>query len=84
MSFTLDALRGAAAGSDEIAGVTYMVKRFYADLRVGSDVVETGLSFQEARDYCDNPETSWKTCTSPEGEERTRKFGPWFCGFDQE
>lgn len=61
-----------------------MVKRFYADLRIGSDVVETGLSEQEARDYCDDPETSWKTCTSLEGEERTRKFGPWFCGADRE
>lgn len=62
---------------------TYKIVRMYQGDRE-KETIATGLTLQEARDWCRHPETSWKTCSSPEGKRRTEVFGPWFDGFEEE
>ena len=61
---------------------TYKIIRFYFDK--SSEVINTGLTLEEAQKWCRDPETSSRTCKSPEGLERTAKHGNWFDGYDQE
>jgi len=42
------------------------------------------LTLEEAREHCNDPESSSKTATSPEAKERTEIYGPWFDGFEKE
>lgn len=62
---------------------TYKIVRGYRD-RDERDIVETGLTLEEAKAHCRNPETTSSKCTSPEGIARTEQFGPWFDGFEEE
>lgn len=61
---------------------TYKIIRFYQ--KQEKQVIETGLTLQEAQEHCQNPETSHKTCTTAEGQDRTRRCGPWFDGYEKE
>jgi hypothetical protein len=62
---------------------TYKVVRlfFKSDRQT---TVKKGLTLEEARAHCSDPETSWKTCTSFAGLKRTRVYGPWFDAFEEE
>ena len=60
----------------------YMIVRFY--FRGGRRVIKTGLSLEEARAHCADPEASSRTCVSPAGIRRTAQHGPWFDGFEIE
>lgn len=40
--------------------------------------IKTGLTLALAQAHCDDPETSYSTCTSENGKRRTRRSGPWF------
>lgn len=48
---------------------TYKIIRFNQDARVPREVIDTGLSFQEARDHCNDPDSSGVG---------------WFHGFERE
>lgn len=61
---------------------TYVVKRFFA-LR-GSEEIASGLSLEEAKEMCSDPETSSRTCTKPENTAITEKYGMWFMGYNKE
>jgi len=50
----------------------------------GKRVIKSGLTLEEAQAYCQDPETSSKTCTSAAGRQRTEQYGPWFDGYDEE
>lgn len=63
---------------------TYKIRRHYQDSSVETEVIETGLTLEEAREHCNDPETSWRTCTTPEGVARTEQFGPWFDSYTAE
>ena len=67
---------------------TYKIIRFYFDKSISwpmvQEVINTGLTLEEAQKWCRDPETSSRTCKSPEGLERTAKHGNWFDGYDQE
>jgi hypothetical protein len=61
---------------------TYKIIRFYQ--KQGSEVLATGLDLETVQEHCQNPETSSRTCTSVEGQVRTKRFGPWFDGYESE
>lgn len=49
--------------------MTYMILRFYQERGRSADVIETGLTFEEAEEHCNDPDTS----------------GPgWFDGYTKE
>jgi hypothetical protein len=50
----------------------------------GSQVIHEGLTLEEARAHCKDPETSSSTCRLPENRRRTELNGPWFDGYDEE
>lgn len=63
--------------------MTYKIVRFYARPR-GNRTVQRNLTLDEAQQHCQDPETSSKTCTSEKGKRHTRRFGPWFDGYEKE
>jgi len=59
---------------------TYRIRRFYRDDPERNGIVtQTGLTLEEAQDWCNNPETSSSTATDPD-----LSHGPWFDGYDEE
>lgn len=61
---------------------TYMILRFhqYGD----RTILQTGLSLDEAKAHCKDPETSSRTATGRDAVHYTRKYGPWFDGYEEE
>lgn len=62
---------------------TYEIVRFYKDGHE-QEIVKKGLTRDEAKEYCEDDETSSKTCADPENCTRTEEKGEWFCGFREE
>lgn len=62
---------------------TYKVVRFFMNSN-RMYVVKTGLTLSLAQAHCTDPETSFNTCTRPEGKRRTRRSGRWFDGYLKE
>lgn len=62
---------------------TYKIIRYYRDGH-DNEVVETGLTFAEARKHCNDKESSSRTARSDEATARTEKYGAWFDGFTEE
>lgn len=62
---------------------TYRVTRMYRD-HSDRRVIARGLTLDAAKAWCQHPETSSSTATSPEAIEHTRQHGPWFDGFERE
>jgi len=62
--------------------MTYkIVRRFF---KRENEVIREGLTLEEAREHCNDPETSSSTCTNKEGLERTRLYGLWFDTYTEE
>lgn len=61
---------------------TYKIIRMYFE--GGKRIVKRGLTLEQAKAHCSDPETSSSTCTTATGKARTRRMGPWFDGFDKE
>lgn len=54
--------------------MAYEIIRMFADDRE-TEVIETGLTLEEAQEHCQDPETSSKTC------EVNEIGGQWFDGY---
>lgn len=63
---------------------TYKVLRMYFNEKKPTEIIRAGLSLEEARSHCRNPETSSRHATSEEAAARTYKYGPWFDGYEKE
>jgi len=61
---------------------TYKIVRHFANHP--SEVIREGLTFKEAREHCNDPDTSSSKCTTEEGIALTAQKGPWFDGYDEE
>lgn len=59
-----------------------IVRRYFKNF--SKRTIDTGLTLQEAKDHCSNPETSSRTCTSAKGKKLTQQKGPWFDGYEKE
>ena len=46
--------------------------------------IETGLTLEEAREHCCDPDTSSRSATSAEAIAHTEEHGPWFDGYEEE
>lgn len=46
-----------------------------------SIIIKKGLTYDDALEHCNNPETSSTSCISTYRRAYTRKNGPWFDGF---
>lgn len=64
-------------------GDTYKIVRRYRDKHT-KRALHVGLTLEEAQAWCQDPETSSRTCTKPAGKACTRRNGPWFDGYEKE
>lgn len=46
--------------------------------------IASGLTLEEAKEWCKDPESSSTTCQKPENRRRTKAKGPWFDGFAED
>ena len=61
---------------------TYKIERHFENGE--REVIKTGLTREEAREHCQDPETNSRTATSVEAAELALKRGRWFDGFEEE
>ena len=62
----------------------YRVVRMYYDGHPKQTVPgQTNLTEAQAQAYCSDPQTHSKECTTEVGKRRTRKYGAWFCGYEE-
>ena len=68
----------------------YNIRRFYENENRESRIVRRGLTLEEAREHCSDPETSSYSASSPKGcgndEQKEAKWHEkkkhWFDGFE--
>lgn len=63
---------------------TYKIIRFYKREDLEKEIIETGLTLEDALVHCLNPETNSKTCRGRAGLALTEKYGDWFDGYEEE
>ena len=61
----------------------YHIIRFYESANIRRRTIATGLTLEQAKAHCSDPETSSSTCTKAAGKARTKRLGRWFDGFEQ-
>ena len=63
--------------------MSYTVYRnYFDDANHPREVFAEGLTLEEAREICSDPETDSRTCEEHENIARTVRCGKWFCGYD--
>ena len=60
----------------------YKIVRMYQGEKRKQTVL-TGLTLEEAQKHCRDPETSSRTCARSHNKARTKKYGPWFDGYEE-
>lgn len=63
---------------------TYKIQRLYFNKPGYKRTLFTGLTEEQAQEWCRNPETSSSTATGSAAKARTRKMGPWFDSYTKE
>lgn len=66
----------------ELTMTTYAIYRHF--MNHPKQFIKGGLTLEEVKEHCSDPETSSKTCTNAEGIRLAEEKGPWFDGFDEE
>jgi len=62
-----------------------IVRKYFRSDTYPAEILDTGLTLEEAQEHCSDPETSSRTCTTPNGVLRTERCGPWFeCFYKEE
>lgn len=60
---------------------TYKIIRFFQE--EDNEVIDTGLTLEEAQEHCNDPETSSRTATSEAAKYITETWGAWFDGYTE-
>ena len=70
--------------SPPLRGFMYKIVRCYKDRNCGPQTRRgfVGLTLEEARAHCSDPETSSSTCTKAVNKAHTAKHGAWFDGYE--
>ena len=63
-------------------GYFYIVRVFDRE-DIPDQVIKTGLTEEEAKQHCKDPETSSSTATSLEATLRTKNFGIWWDAYEE-
>ena len=63
---------------------TYKIVRKFQRPEVEDELIDTGLTLQEAQRHCNDPETSSRTCKGRAGRALTEKYGDWFDSYYEE
>ena len=69
---------------------TYRIVRFYREHPEGINrtrllgIYHRGLTLEEAREHCKDPNTSSSTAQSKEAQRHTELYGDWFDGYEEE
>ena len=61
---------------------TYKIIRFFQD--EDNEVIDTGLTLEQAQKHCNDPETSSSTATSDSAKYITETCGAWFDGYTED
>ena len=61
----------------------YKIVRGYAKDGKSSRTIQTGLTLEEAQEYCRDPETSSRTCITAAAKRITQRNGDWFDGYER-
>lgn len=61
---------------------TYKIVRFFQNHP--KEIIDTGLTLEQVKKHCSDPESSSKECTSIDSREVTANCGPWFDGWYKE
>lgn len=62
--------------------VTFSITRFFT--KAPDETIRSGLTLQEARSHCADPETDSRTCTAPDNAAVVELKGAWFDGYKRE
>jgi hypothetical protein len=62
----------------------FKIVRHYFSAGIRRRVIRTGLTLDQVKAHCNDPETSSRTCTKAVGCRRTRQLGPWFDGYEED
>ena len=62
---------------------TYSIVRFFKNNHP-RQIIKKGLSLEEAKEHCSDPEASSATCEEESNIKLTEKMGDWFDGFYEE
>tara|TARA_R110000824_G_scaffold78962_7_gene199076 strand:+ start:165 stop:374 length:210 start_codon:yes stop_codon:yes gene_type:complete len=63
----------------------YNIVRFYKDAPSGirRRVIEYGVTLDQAKEHCGDPQTSSRTATKSSARRRTKIIGEWFDGYEE-
>ena len=63
---------------------TYRTVRLFFDENKSAETLQTELTLEEAQEASRDPEGSSSTCTTKAGRDRTKYYGMWFEGYEEE
>jgi hypothetical protein len=63
---------------------TYKVIRKFYDPDFDDQIIEDGLTLEQAQARCRDKETSSRTCTLEDNVALTKLVGPWFDAYEEE
>lgn len=61
----------------------YRIIRFYESANIRRRTIATGLTLEQAKAHCSDPESCSSTCTKAAGKARTKRLGHWSDGFEE-
>lgn len=61
---------------------TYKIVRHY--FKNGKRIIKRGLTLEQAKAHCSDPETSSSTCKLWIHRKRTERMGAWFDGYTED